>query len=240
MWTIMIAFALTVMPQEAVDDKTADQAIETFKTAYKAQAEADRVEAVSDLGVSNHPKVLNRLASVLLSSDGPKVRICAAHSIGCFTAHKKQAVTTLLNAYTACAKDPQVQVAILQALADLEDPVALTVIHRAIEDKEPTVVKAALDAAGTLKNAGSIDPLISFLGRTEKAHKTKSASGGSATLPNGLSVNQPKPEDLLRILSDYMEGANTALQKITEQTLNTSAEWQSWWNKNKGTFKPKK
>jgi HEAT repeat protein len=242
MLIILLSCALTLLPQEApVDDKTADQALEAFKVAYKTQAEGDRAEAVSKLAEAVHVKTLNRLASILVSSDGPKVRLAAAKGIGQFGGVKKQAVTALSNSFPACAKDPAVQASILQALSTLGDPSVLTLIHRSFEEKEPVVVKAAVAAAAEMKNAGSIDPLIAFLAKTEKNHKAKSGGATNVSLPSGnLSVNAARPEDLLKILQEFMEATTASLQSITEQNLTTSNEWQIWWNKNRATFKPKK
>src|SRR6185436_12511190 len=161
--------------------------------------------------------------------------------MGQATAIKKQAVAALSSAFTVCAKDPAIQAGILQALGALDDPSSLALIHRSFEDKEPAVVKAALAAAAAMKNAGSIDPLIAFLAKCEKSHKAKSGGGTNVALPSGnLSVNAAKPEDLLKILQEYMEAAAASLQTITEQNLTTSTEWQTWWNRNRATFKPKK
>jgi len=237
----LMAFALLLAQDAPVDDKAADAAIETFKTAYKAQAEADRAEAVSKLAEAIHVKTLSKLSLVLLSSDGPKVRMAAAKGMGQFTGLKKQAVGSLSNAFPSCAKDPAIQASILQALAALDDPSTLPLIHRSFEDKEPVVVKAALAAAATMKNAGSIDPLIAFLAKCEKSHKAKSGGGTNVALPSGnLSVNAAKPEDLLKILQEFIEATNASLQTISEQNLNTSTEWQGWWAKSRATFKPKK
>jgi len=237
----LMAVAL-LLPQDApVEDKAADQAIETFKTAYKAQAEADRADAVSKLAEAVHVKTLSKLSLILTSSDGPRVRLAAAKGMGQFAAVKKQAVASLSNAFTACAKDPAIQAGILQALGALDDPSSLALIHRSFEDKEPAVVKAALAAAAAMKNAGSIDPLIAFLAKCEKSHKAKSGGATNVPLPSGnLSVNAARPEDLLKMLQEFMEATNLSLQTISEQNLSTSAEWTIWWNKSRGTFKPRK
>jgi hypothetical protein len=241
MFTVLLSCALALLSQDPVDDKTADQALDAFKTAYKAQAEADRASAVSKLAETVHAKTLTRLTVILTSGDGPTVRTAAARGIGTFTALKSKAAAALGASFPVCAKDPPVQAAILQALGFLGDPSALPLIHRSFEEKEPAVVKAALAAAAELKNPGSIDPLIAFLGKTEKNHKAKSGSGTNVALPSGnLSVNAAKPEDLLKILQEYMEATNASLQTISEQNLNTSTEWQIWWTRNKGTFKPAK
>jgi len=155
MWTVLLSCALALGPQDApVDDKTADQALDTFKTAYKAQAEADRAEAVTKLAEAVHVKTLNRLTAILTSSEGPKVRMAAAKGLGQFGAVKKQALTALTGSFPVCAKDPAIQAGILQALAALGDPSSLALVHRSFEEKEPVVVKAALAAAAEQDGGG--------------------------------------------------------------------------------------
>jgi hypothetical protein len=241
MMTSLMAVALLLAQDAPVDDKAADQAIETFKTAYKAQAEADRADAVSKLAEAVHAKTLSKLSLILTSSDGPRVRLAAAKGMGQATAIKKQAVAALSSAFTVCAKEPAIQAGILQALGALDDPSSLALIHRSFEDKEPAVVKAALAAAAAMKNAGSIDPLIAFLTKCEKSHKAKSGGATNVALPSGnLSVNAARPEDLLKMLQEYIEATNMSLQTVTEQNLSTSTEWLGWWAKSRTTFKPKK
>src|SRR5678815_4791256 len=121
MMTSLMAVALLLAQDAPVDDKAADQAIETFKTAYKAQAEADRADAVSKLAEAVHAKTLSKLSLILTSSDGPRVRLAAAKGMGQATAIKTQAVAALSSAFTVCAKEPAIQAGILQALGALDD-----------------------------------------------------------------------------------------------------------------------
>jgi HEAT repeat protein len=242
MLIVVLACALAALsPQNPpVDDKAADQALEAFKVAFKAQAEGERAEAVLTLAESVHLKTLARLSSILSSSDGPKVRSAAAKGMGLFGALKKQAVAYLSGAFSSCSKEPQVQVSVLQALSSLGDLSALSTIHRAFDEKELVVVKAALSAAAILRNAGSIDPLIALLARTEKSYKAKSGGATNVSLPSGgLSVAAARPEDVLKALQEMMEATNTSLQIITEQQLSTSMDWQAWWNRSRATFKSK-
>ena len=238
--TLFCVSALVAEQNAPADEKAAEQAIATFKIEYKAQAEAERADAVTVLARTIHPKTLSKLSILLASNDGPSVRVAAAAGLGGFGALKKQAVPALSVSFPACEKDPQVQAAILESLGKLGDPSALATIHRAFDAKEMSVAKAALAAAAELRNAGSIDPLISFLARTEKSIKAKSGGGTSVSLPSGnLSVHAPRPEELIRALQEIVECTNRSLQTITEQQLTTSADWQAWWNRSRDTFKPK-
>src|SRR5205085_10275845 len=76
------------------EDKAAEEAIDAFKTAIKSSSEADRVAAVNELAKVHHLKTLARL-SMMLSTDGPSVRIAAAKGVSGFVELKKQAATAL-------------------------------------------------------------------------------------------------------------------------------------------------
>jgi len=76
MMTTAILLVLAAAPA-LQDDKTAEDALDTFKAAFKSTSEADRVAAVNDLAKVHHTKTLSRLAS-LLTTDGPSVRLAAA------------------------------------------------------------------------------------------------------------------------------------------------------------------
>jgi len=221
------------------DDKAAEDALETFKTAIKAQGESDRIEAVKTLAATVHLKTLSRLAAVISSSEGEKVRIAAIKGIALFEPFKKQVVTLLGSSFQAASKEPRVQASILQALGSTGDPNALTCIHHAFEDKDGSVCRAAVAAAAELKNLSSIDPLIALLAKSEKTFKANSGGAITKQMPvGGQSVNSAQSPDFMTNLKDTIDASNKALQTLTGQEISKAAEWQTWWNKNRATFKP--
>jgi hypothetical protein len=236
---LFLALLTPFLQNAPADDKAAEDALETFKTAIKAQAESDRVEAVKTLAATVHLKTLSRLSAVISSSDGEKVRIAAIKGVALFEPFKKQVLTLLTGSFQASSKEPRIQASILQALASTGDPSALTCIHHAFEDKEGTVCRAAVAAAADLKNLSSIDPLIGLLAKSEKTFKANSGGAITKQMPvGGQSVNSAQSPDFMTNLKDTIEASNKALQTITGQEISKAAEWQTWWNKNRATFKP--
>ncbi|HVR85083.1 MAG TPA: HEAT repeat domain-containing protein [Planctomycetota bacterium] len=236
---LFVALAAASVQNATADDKAAEDALEIFKTAIKAQGESDRIDAVKILAATVHLKTLGRLAAVVSSSDGERVRIAAIKAMALFEPFKKQVVTHLNGAFQAAAKEPRIQVAVLQALGSIGDPSALACIHHAFDDKEGTVCRAAVVAAADLKNLSSIDPLIALLTKTEKTFKANSGGAITKQMPvGGQSVNSAQSPDFMTNLKDTIDAANKSLQTITAQEITKAAEWQTWWNKNRATFKP--
>jgi HEAT repeat protein len=224
------------------DDKAVDEALEAFKTAMKSTSEADRVSAVNELAKVPHAKTLVRLA-LLLNTEGPTVRIAAAKGISGFSGLKKQSASVLIAAMGSNQKDPTMLAALYEALGKLDEPSSLPTIHRGFEEKEMTVVKAALQAAGAMGSASSIEPLITFLARLEKIQK--SAGGGvdvTAPVPGGGggSVTVRSNDDAAKRAQELIPLVNKALNEITHESNGSSETWNAWWAKHKASFKPVK
>ncbi len=229
------ALLLALAALNAQDDKAAEEALEAFKTAYNSTSEADRATAVIELGKIHHAKTLARLAG-LLSTDGPTVRIAAAKAIGGFAELKKPAAAALAAGVPPNAKETTIETAIYDAMGRLEEPSALATLHRAFEDKETPVVKAAVQATGQIGNAGSIDPLIALLAKLEKIQKGGGGGSVGYTTPAGSSVTV-RGEDPTKRAQDLIPAINKALNEITRESNGSSETWGAWWAKNKATFK---
>jgi HEAT repeat protein len=242
MTALFLAIPLLLAPRqgELADEKSADAAVEAFKTAFKAPSEADRIEAVKTLAATVHAKTLSKLASVLNSGEGPKVRGAAAKGISQFAALKKQAAAALTSGLSVAAKDNRMLVTILEALGALGEPSSLPTVHRMFDEKESTVARAAIAAAAEIKNAQSVDPLIATLVKFEKLQKSNSGGAMQKELPaGGVSVNTAQSADFMKNLQDTIDATNKALSGITGQDMITkSADWQAWWNRNRASFKP--
>jgi hypothetical protein len=222
------------------DDKAAEDALDAFKTAYKTNSEADRVAAVNELAKVHHAKTLARL-SPLLSSDGTTVRIAAAKGIAEFVELKKPAVSAL-TAAIANARETTVHAALYDALGKLGEPSSLPVIHRGFEEKATAVARAAVQASGQVGNAGSIDLLIALLAKLEKIQKAGSGGGVGYSTPGtqgttGAAVTLQSDDSPLRRAQELIPAVNKALNDITRESNGTSESWNTWWAKNKATFK---
>jgi HEAT repeat protein len=232
MMLLTLALALT-----AQDDKAADDALDAFKAAFKSAVEADRVAAVVELAKTRHPKTLARLAP-LLSSDGATVRMAAAKGLSEFADLRKPAGAALLAAVPANAKLPAVQAALIEAVGVLRDPASLPALHRAYEEKETAVAKAAIAASGGFRSPTSIEPLLELLKKFDKALKAEGGTAVTAGNVNGYDVTARDDADRKRA-QDLRPAVVKALQEITSESFTASLDWHAWWAKNRAGFRPK-
>ncbi|HUR38233.1 MAG TPA: HEAT repeat domain-containing protein [Planctomycetota bacterium] len=239
MLTATLLLALAVVPF-AQDDKAADEALDAFKIAYKSTSEADRVAAVNDLAKVHHAKILSRLAA-LLSADGPSVRLAAAKGVAGFTEMKKQAASALAGAMPANSKEATVHAGLYDALGKLEEPTSLPAIHRGFDEKETSVAKAAILAAGQVGSASSIDPLLALLAKLEKVQKAGGGGVDFSTPGTGGATGQNftvrSDDSPAKRAQELIPAINKALNEITHESNGSSETWGAWWAKNKATFK---
>jgi HEAT repeat protein len=220
------------------DDKAADQAIQAFKSAYASSSEAERATAVAELARTPHAKTL-KAVSALLAADGTTVRIAAARGLGGFAELKKPAAQALLQGYPANAKEPEVQAAILEALGKLDEESALPAIHRAFDEKESRVARAALSAAVSIRHESSFAPILDTARRLEKLAKVRDDARPDAGQVGTITI--PAGEDPMRRRAlDVFPACIKSLQDLTGEKHQTVAEWTAWWNAHKATWKPAK
>lgn len=228
----LIATALLFPALAGGDEKAADEAIALFKAAYRNPSAPARAAAVTELAKTRHEKVVKHLAP-LVSADANPVRIEAAKGLGTFADFKKQVTPLLLASLGGPnTKEPEVQAAIYEALGNLDDNAALPAIHRAFEDKDAKVAKAALAAAGMIRSVSSVDVIIDLMKKLEK-HADTDSSGGFGRFGGGTDPNKERAKEVL-------PACIKAMQAITKEKWTTSKEWQIWWTKYKATFKIEK
>jgi HEAT repeat protein len=219
----------------AGDDKEAEEALQKFKKAMANPSPAARAAAVSDLARTPFDKGALALGNVL-GSETDSVKIAAAEGLGNFKDFKKIVTPMLLGSLNANAKEPKVMEAIFKGLGKLDDDAALPTIHRYFEDKDEIIVKAAILSAADIRNASSMDPLITLMKKFEKIEEQAKKSGGGG----GYGVNVPggggdDPKN--KLAKDVLPTVIKGLQKIANEKWATPKEWEIWWNKNKATFK---
>lgn len=234
------AFLITLASALGVqEDKAAEEALETFKTAIRSNSEADRAAAVTELAKVHHPKTLTRIAG-FLAADGSTVRLAAAKGLAGFVELKKQAAAVLVAALAANAKESTVHCGLYESIGKLEEPTSLPALHRGFDEKETAVAKAAVQATGQVGSAGSIDPLIALLAKLEKIQK--SPGGGvdfSAPSTNGATTVTVRSDDSPgKRAQELIPVVNKALNEITHESNGSAETWSAWWAKNKATFKP--
>jgi HEAT repeat protein len=230
---MMLLLLLTL----AQDDKAADEALDAFKGAMRSAIEAERVAAVSELSKVRHAKVLARLTP-LLASDGPTVRMAAAKGLSEFADLRKPATTALLAAMPPNAKLPAVQASLLEAVGVLREPSALPALHRAFEEKETAVAKAAIAACGGFRSATSVEPLLELLKKIDKILKAEPGANVTAGNVNGYDVTARDDGERKRA-QELRPVVVKALQEITGESFTAGLDWHAWWAKNKSSFRPK-
>lgn len=215
------------------DDKAAEEAIERFKATFnKAPTPDGRALAVSELARTPHEKTMKVLIP-FLTGDFPKVREAAAKGLGGFVDYKKVVTPMMIAALSAPAnaKELDVRCAILAGLGKLKDPIALEVVHRAFRDEYAKVAKAALAAAGDLRQKESMDVLIELLKETQKWLKQKQ-SGGYRDDKGQLGDEGAYTGRV----QDLQKSIIKTFTSITGEKWVTAQEWEIWWSKRKATF----
>jgi len=216
------ALALLFLVQGGIaDPKAADQALKEFR-AYprNKHSEEEYIEAMNAMAKTVHERTLKRLGDIVAdSSEGPRVRVAAALAMGTMTPLHKQVAANLSVAYASASRVPQVQLIVLQVLGVTKEPGALTILHRALEEKEGEVVRRALASTVLINSPKSVDPIIALLAKVEKQRK-----------------DAPAGDDGLTATADECA---KSLEAITGQSFPGSAEWQTWWNRNRDSFKPR-
>jgi hypothetical protein len=235
---ITLAFALGDPDAEALDK---------FKTDYKAKEIAARAAAVEELSKTPSPKVCARLGS-LLGVDGPEVRVAAAKGLALQAEDKKHAVPFLLNGATANAKDLAVLGAILESLGKLRDEGGAAEVNKHVNADDTDLAKAAIDAAGEIRSATSFDPLIKALKECEDTLKPRTNTpgggfgGGLGRLGNPAGgANSGKTYKEMRDRANALKPEIIkVLRDMAKVTCQDAKDWEDWWKEHRATWKPDK
>jgi HEAT repeat protein len=237
MSSLVLAVAILVQAAKP-EDAAAAEAIEKFKTDYKAKETSARAAAVADLAQTQHDKVYIHLAQVLTSGDEKEVRIAAAKGLGGAT-EKKKPVALLSASLGPNAKDVAVVAAILEALGRLGDQSACPTVENNFKSKSVTVLKAAVEAAGDLKSRGSVRPLIDLLKNLEEGAKQAptmtggSYGGGNIPQVNGGGVSDDLAKERERVVKPIVI---KVLGNLTKVNHTLAKEWEDWWRAEGGKF----
>ena len=219
------------------------EALDKFKTDYKAKDVAARATAVEDLAKTAGPKVCARLG-VLLGADGPEVRIAAAKGLALQHDDKKHAIPFLLNGAAANAKEPAVLTAIVASLGSFRDEAAAPEVNRHLSAENADLAKAAVEAAGKLKSASSFDPLIKALKDCEDVLKPRDPNNPGASFGNNLTR---MGTGSARDAKEVRERAITlkpeiikALRDMAKVACQDSKDWEDWWKEHRAGWKADK
>jgi HEAT repeat protein len=234
---ILITLALALGDADA-------EALDKFKTDYKAKDIAARATAVEELAKTASPKVCARLGA-LLGADGPEVRIAAAKGLALQQEDRKHAIVFLLNGAAANAKEPPaVLAAIVASLGTFRDEAAAPEVNRHVDAENVDLAKAAVEAAAKIKSATSFDPLIKALKECEDVLKPRQAGGPGATFGSKLTQmgtgNAQNAKEIRDRATTLKPEIIKALRDMAKVTCQDSKDWEDWWKEHRGTWKPDK
>jgi hypothetical protein len=231
-----VAFFLPQATAKA-DDKTVDEALEKFKTDYKAKEAGARATAVMELAKTSHDKVLARLGQILDSQEDKEVRVAAAKGLGSAGENKKKAAQVLIAATQPNAKEPFVLAAILEALGKIGDQIACPTVESHFKSKNATVLKAAVEAAGDLKSRGSAHPLIELLKNLEEGAKEAPAFGNNNNNNNAGVGNRGMTDDMARERERVVKPVLLkVLANLTKCGFTMAKEYEDWWRSDGAKF----
>ncbi|HLY74753.1 MAG TPA: hypothetical protein VKU80_11605 [Planctomycetota bacterium] len=226
----------------APDDPEVSAALEKFKTDYHSKDLSTRVAAVADLSKTQHDKILVKLGSLLVVDD-KDVRIAAAKGMEEQKENKKKASLELAGAIAPNLTLIPVAVTILEELGTLQEEAAAPEVEKHFAKTDPLdVQKAAVTAAGKIRSASSVEPLIHLLKDLEleaqqnggrgggKVKGLGGKGGGAGAVRSGNAADRDRAAELL-------PSVRGSLGSITKANCPDAKEWEAWWNEHKATFR---
>jgi HEAT repeat protein len=233
--------ALSLLAQ---DDAAVKDALEKFKTAYKAKEPSDRAAAVAELAKTQHDKVIVKLGALLVVDD-MTVRIAAAKGLSAATGdNRKKAVNLLSRAFGPNAGEPFVSSALVEAMETMQDGLGYAVLKANLKSPDPQTSRAAIEAAGQIRDKSFITPLLEHARFLEAAAReaVNTGPGGRTVTGGGIpgvggTVGDPDAPKRARLLVPLI---HKSLESITKQSFKSVNEWIEWWKKNEADFKVQK
>jgi HEAT repeat protein len=243
--SLFLLVTVNAYPQE---DKVLQQALKKFQDDYARPNAGDdeRIQAVLGVAQYKHEKIAKALAP-LLTKASYDVRIVVARELGKFQgveAAGRTLQSALGSGSNATRKMMGVRITVLRGLGALRFREAATDVDRLIDDKEVWIAKAAIDASGKIRVRTSVDPLIKSLRRIEGPEGDREFAvdlleGALPPLTSGDIIRR-EIKDQVKSTSErefLKEPILTALKSITRHDATLAKDWESWWRKNKATFK---
>jgi HEAT repeat protein len=211
--------------ERKLHDESVKRTLDVFEIEIKAKEEGVRVTAVEKLSQVKDKKVLDRLSRVISGTDTDPVKTQAVRAVGGYTGDKA-AARVLVNSLSVFKKKPEVLVAVIESLGEVGDRSVVPQILDLYKDRNNQVARAAIVASARLRDRIFIEPLIKLTREFEE--EIQAPVGGVAS---------PVDEERTRRKADLQDAVGRALGDITSQSFSTAKEWDTWWKKNKGTFR---
>ena len=239
---------LSSVPVLCQDETVLRDALRKFSEDFSRSGAGDeeKIAAVKALAQYRTDQVVRTL-SPALTHGSVKVRMAVAREMGGFQSvpAAPEALVAALKTYeTSGKKTDGIRILSLRSLGQLKAKEAAPEVDRLIGDRSQWVSKAAVDASGLIRSKTSIEPLVKALRRIE-GPEGNGEIGVNPLLdelpPVSLQaivkqsvVEKVRPPSERDVLTEPIAGA---LKSITRTSCSGAKEWESWWSKNKATFK---
>lgn len=224
-----------------------DQAVREFRQAMRRPGLRDdeRVRAIKRLGAVHDPRVVQLLVP-LVSRGRMAHRMIATRALAGM--HEVPgAGAALLRALRAGGNRGEngrgVRILALRGLGELGDRAAARDVAALIRDSDDWIAKAAIEAAGKIRDASFMDPLIKALRRLE------GPVGDSLLEIDPLKgvweeLRIFKAEMFIQPLKQgttkgefLMEPIREALRSIARENHETGRQWEDWWRRHRRGFR---
>jgi len=209
-------------------EEAVKRALELFDVRYKSKDETTRAASVDVLATVKDPTILSRLLRIVQGTETDAVKIHVIRALGGYPGNS-QANNTLTNLLSTYKKKPDLMVAVLEAVGEIDCHPAVSKVIDLYRDNSLIVARAAIVASARIRDRASVDPLLKMLKEFEEFTTRIAQAPGIPLSASDAEYSKRQAE-----LDDPVR---RALTDITLQSFQTVKEWDTWWRKNKGSFK---
>jgi HEAT repeat protein len=241
MMTLLLAASLFLQADPPPSKESVKDALDRFAKAYKSKEASERAAAVTDLSKTLDDKVVAKLCALLVVDDRT-VRIAAAKGLSGVTGElRKKAVTAMGRAFGPNVTEPLVVVGIVESMETMQDGLGYAVLKANLRSPDVATSKAAIEAAGSIRDKSFVSPMIEHARYLEAAAREASNVGpggrtvqGGGIIPGSGSPGDPDAPKRARTLTPLIQ---KSLELITQQTFKSFAEWADYWKRTEPDFK---
>ena len=242
MMTLAFAALLALQVEPPPPSKeAAKEALEKFMKAYKSKEPSERATAVTEVARTLDDKIVAKLC-LLLAADDRTVRIAAAKGLSGATGElRKKAVTAMGRAFGPNVSEPLVVVAMVESMETMQDGLGYAVLKANLRSPDVATSKAAIEAAGSIRDKSFVSPMIEHARYLEAAAREASNVGpggrtvqGGGMIPGSGTPGDPDAPKRARALTPLLQ---KSLELITQQTFKSFAEWADYWKRTEPDFK---
>lgn len=241
MTALLLAAALLVQADPPPSKESVKDALDRFAKAYKSKEPSERATAVAEVSKTLDEKVVAKLTALLVADDRT-VRIAAAKGLSGVTGElRKKAVTAMGRAFGPNVSEPLVVIAIVESMEAMQDGLGYAVLKANLRSPDVATSKAAIEAAGTIRDKSFVSPMIEHARYLEAAAREASNVGpggrtvqGGGMIPGGGTPGDPDAPKRARALTPLIQ---KSLELITQQTFKSFADWANWWRREEPDFK---